>query len=283
MTRVATSRLMEATASLSPADRALVNLWVNRGLDDATLAGLLDMSEEAIAGRRNRIVERLSATLGLPPGDVHAALNEITVASTSDNGDAAVPAAPVRETAAAPAAVEPEAIPGPRRRRRARWPGLGLALVAIAAVCILVVSLASSGSGHRRHPRARGAFTQTVPTSPRGSATSRSGVELLSALPGATNHASGSVTISGGLRLNLKVRDLTPASNGHYEIWLYNSLTESVALGRLRTGVDHLSLTLPRAANRYRWIDVSFQPVGAVFHSGESLLRAANPVFGTAG
>jgi hypothetical protein len=276
MTRVATSRLMEATASLPPADRALVNLWVNRRLDDAALAGLIGMSEETIASRRARIVEHLSTTLGLPPDHVRAALDEIAVAATSDNGDAAVPAPPVAETTAAKTAAEPEAVPAPRRRGHARW----WMLVAITAVCALVVSLALAG--HRRRPTAASESTQTVPTAPGGSATSRSRGDLLTALPGGTDHASGSVAISHGLRLSLRVRNLTPTFHGHYEIWLYNSLTNSVPLGRLRAGVAHLSLPLPRDANRYRWIDISLQPVGAVFHSGESLLRAANPLFGTA-
>ncbi len=296
MPRVATSRLTEAMASLPPADRALVNLWVNRGLDDAALAALLDISEETIASRRARIVERLSGTLGLPPDHVHAALNEITVASglestvassaestvasTAGNGDAAGPASPVGETNGAHVAASPEAVPAPRRRHRAK--ALGLVLVAIAGVCILVVSLASSGSTHRRRPTAAGGSTRTVPTSPASSATRRSGGGLLAALPGGTGHASGSIAISAGLTLSLRVRDLTPASHGHYELWLYDSLTNSVPLGRLRTGVDHLSLPLPRDADRYHWIDISFQPVGAVFHSGESVLRAVNPLFGRA-
>jgi hypothetical protein len=149
-------------------------------------------------------------------------------------------------------------------------------------VVVLVVSLASSGPGHRRHPTAAGGSTQTAPTSTGGSATSGSKSDVLSALPGGTGHASGSVTISPGLRLTLRVSDLAPASQGHYEIWLYNSVTNSVPLGRLRTGVDQLSLPLPHGADGYHWIDISFQPVGAVFHSGESLLRAANPLFGKA-
>jgi hypothetical protein len=282
MTHVATSRLMEATASLPAADRALMSLWVNRRLDDAAVAGLIGLSEEAIARRRTRIVEHLSETLGLPPDHVLAALNEITVASTSDNGDAAVPAPPVGETTAAEKTVaETEAVPAPQHRRGGRWWKWGLALVALAAVCILIVALASSGPGHRRGPAAAGKSTQTVPTSPGASATSTSGGDSLTTLPGATGHASGSVAISRDLRLSLRVRGLTPASGGHYEIWLYNSLTNSVPLERLRAGVNHLSLQLPRDAARYRWIDISLQPVGAVFHSGESVLRAANPLYKT--
>lgn len=147
------------------------------------------MSEETIASRRARIVEHLSATLGLPPDHVRAALDEIAVAATSDNGDAAVPAPPVAETTAAKTAAEPEAVPAPRRRGQARWWVPGLMLVAIAAVCALVVSLASRG--HRRRPTAASESTQTVPTAPGGSATSRSRGDLLTALPGGTDHASG--------------------------------------------------------------------------------------------
>jgi hypothetical protein len=60
MSHLATQRLLQASASLAPADRALLNLWVNRGLDDEQLAELTGMNAEAVRARRDGIVSALS-------------------------------------------------------------------------------------------------------------------------------------------------------------------------------------------------------------------------------
>ena len=80
VTSLATRRLIDAAATLDPPERALVNLWVNRGLDDAEVARMTGMSDSVIAERRTRIVEQLSDELGLPPEDVRSALNELVPA-----------------------------------------------------------------------------------------------------------------------------------------------------------------------------------------------------------
>ena len=67
------------------------------------------------------------------------------------------------------------------------------------------------------------------------------------------------------------------ARDGHYEVWLYNSVLDSRPLGRLATGGHRASYRLPADASRYRWIDISFQPLGVVNHSGASELQATNP------
>jgi hypothetical protein len=327
MSRLATRRLIDGAAALGAADRALLNLWVNRGLDDASLARMTGMSPEAIAVRRTRIVEHLSDQLGLPPDEVHAALDDVAASPSGApaangatpplNGTAppelsedtptlnstappelsedtptlnstappelgdGVP--PLDGSEAAPAAVE--ATPDPSSQRR-RWPWIALALFVIAVLAVvLVISLASGGGGHGHPRRAAAAPTRNVPpvtpTSPSPSPkVSSPPTDPLGALPGGLAHATGTVLVTGPprrLRLKLSVSHLAPAVNGHYEVWLYNSIIYSAALGRLRAGVTHLSLSLPRSAHRYRWIDISFQPVGVVFHSGESILRAANP------
>jgi hypothetical protein len=105
------------------------------------------------------------------------------------------------------------------------------------------------------------------------------------ALPGGPAQATGSVLVSrkrSHPKLDLSVRDLPAVSNGHYQVWLYDSMVTSEPLARLRTGVTHLSLRLPANARRYQWIDISVQPTGHVFHSGESVLRSANPLFASA-
>jgi hypothetical protein len=75
--RVATRRLIEAAAGLGPADRALLNLWVNHGLDDERLRALSGLSAAALARGRDHLVGGLSERLGLPPQDVRRALEEI--------------------------------------------------------------------------------------------------------------------------------------------------------------------------------------------------------------
>jgi hypothetical protein len=331
VSRLSTRRLIDASATLNAADRALLNIWVNRGLDDAALAHLTGINQETIADRRTRIVESLSVELGLPPEDVHSALTEISAAPEVHPADGAgaraAPADALVANGTAPPVELADAPPGPNgaappelvtpsadgpappardpdtgsssRRRRWWWTALALVVIVVVAV-VLVVSLGSSGSPHHRgsapKPAAH-ASTQTVaPTSSSISTSTSTSTgtsptprrptsEPLVALPDGPVHATGSVRVTGTrphLRLYVSVSNVPPASHGHYEVWLYDSLVYSKPLGRLRTGVTHLSLPLPGNASRFHWIDISFQPVGAVYHSGESLLRSANPLFAKA-
>jgi hypothetical protein len=78
MSRLATRRLIDAAATLDPADRAFLNLWVNRGLDDERLMELTGMSRAALEKRRGKIVARLGAELGLPEQDIRGALEQIS-------------------------------------------------------------------------------------------------------------------------------------------------------------------------------------------------------------
>lgn len=287
MSSLATRRLIDAAATLDPAERALLNLWVNRGLDDERLTELTGMSIEALGMRRERIVARLAAELGLPEPDVRGALERIspheefvtppnleriTIESSGPNG-AAPPAAPEARS------------PGPRRRR-ALWLGLGALGIAVAAV---IVVIAAGGSSPRKPHRAAGTHrTPTAATRTRTVAAPTRPTEPaplpLAGLPGGLAHASGVVRLSGPvkyLKLNLTVRGMPPAHAGHHEVWLYNSVLDSRPLGRLRTGHHRMVARLPAGARRYRWIDISFQPVGAINHSGESELRASNPAHTT--
>jgi hypothetical protein len=72
-----TTTLIDASATLDPADRALLNLWVNRGLDDDALAELSHLSVGVITARRHSIVERLSTNLELSPQYVNDSLQQL--------------------------------------------------------------------------------------------------------------------------------------------------------------------------------------------------------------
>jgi hypothetical protein len=272
-------------------------LWVNHGLPDAAEGQMTGMGPEAIAERRGRIVERLSIELGLTPAQVDEALAASApappTANGNGNGSGGHPSAAALRPG--PAAEEP-ALPAPaatrRRGRLAGW--LSLAALAVAAVVVAVVLVVSGGSSRPARPHADSvhrpaAVTTTaapasvpVPqTSPSPSPTvSHPTSPPLAALPGGLKHAHGGVFLAGHgrhLKLRLTVRGVPAARRGHYEVWLYNSIIDSRALARLRTGRHHLTVRLPRHAAHYRWIDVSFQPLGSVNHSGESVLRARNP------
>jgi hypothetical protein len=323
MAGLATRRLIDAAAKLDPADRALLNLWVNRGLDDERLTELTAMSIDALHVRRDKIVAQLAAELGLPDEDVRGALehispddeavsppapNGLTDAAPSPNGAMTVtePEAPppngavtVTEPEAAPPDAEapppaPDLPPSPPEgpveaphSRRWLWLGL-LALVVIAAVVIAVIAGGgrSSPTPHPTASTSSAAATATqTPTVPTPAHPTANPVPApLAGLPGGLAHASGSVKLSGklkNLKLNLRVRGLSAAHAGHYEVWLYNTVIDSQPLGRLRNGHDRLTVHLPANVRHYRWIDISFQPVGAVSHSGESELRASNPAHTT--
>ncbi len=322
MNRFATRRLIDACASLDAADRALLNLWVNRGLEDGAVARMTNMTEAAVAQRRARIVDGLSRELGLPPADIRGALGEIAEswdagieragASVLGNGAVSSPVPDASDSHATPEGPEPSrekpspAPPPPAQsrgqpsppptRRRALPVAVGLLLVAVVAV-VLVVALGSTPAKRSRvavaHPapavtQAAPAVTQTAPAvSPTPSASpspsprvNRGTSHRFGALPGRLGHATGTVVLIGPrrhLKLKLTVRHLTAARGGHYEVWLYNSILDSEPLGRLRAGVSKVTLRLSANASRFRWIDISFQPIGFINHSGESVLRAANP------
>ncbi|MGI9184149.1 MAG: hypothetical protein ACR2GZ_04160 [Solirubrobacteraceae bacterium] len=281
MGELATRRLIDAAATLPPAERALLNLWTQRGLDDDALAAMTGMAPATISARRDQIVAELSRELGLPPEDVYGALRDLAMASAAATATANEPdngAPPVEEPAEAalasingaeatiqsePAGADaqpkPDAAPtSPARRARGLWPTLMiLGLIVIVLVVLLVGSASNPGqSGSAAGPR------------------------KLSGLPGGLTTAHGSVSLvgsGGNLKLQLSVTGLPPAHQGHYEVWLYNSISDAQALGRLNNGAQTVRLALPANAGHFQWVDVSLQPPGSVNHSGQSVLRAANP------
>jgi hypothetical protein len=89
---IATTRLIAAAASLDPVGRALLNLWIRRGLSDAQLAHLAGLTPGAVTNRKLDIVEHLSTALGLPPYEIVAALGRIT---RSPRPSSPAPLAPV--------------------------------------------------------------------------------------------------------------------------------------------------------------------------------------------
>jgi hypothetical protein len=365
-----TRRLIEAAAALEPADRALLNLWVHRGLDDERVAGLTGMSVVAVQARRERILAGLSERLGEPSEDVLIALQALEAGADAPDRTAAAAGAEGRPDVTAtaggldtpatvsttglpePPAVQPESKGDPqveprgdpqveprgdpqvepsgdpqvepealeekpeaeregRRRRGWLWAALTAGIAAVVAV--LLVVLLTGGSSHNASdlvpsasatvagsataPPAR-ATTPATPTAsdPAPSSTTAagsgtastparrttSGRHALAGLPGGLRHVSGVVRLVGKidhLKLKLTVKGLPLVRHGYYAAWLFNSVLDSRRLGRVTRDRPN-TYRLPRGARRFHFIDISFQPKGTVNHSGESKLRAINPVDG---
>src|SRR5665213_84254 len=162
MATLATRRLIDAAAKLDPADRALLNLWVNRGLDDERLTALTGMSIDALQARREKIVAELAAELGLPDEDVRGALEQISpddeaLSPSGPNG--AVDVAPSANGAATltgadeppSAPTEPPSAPDEAPGRR-RWLWLGMA--ALAVIAAAVIAIVAGGGSSSPAPRA---------------------------------------------------------------------------------------------------------------------------------
>lgn len=88
--------------------------------------------------------------------------------------------------------------------------------------------------------------------------------------------AAGAARIVGrgaGARLALRVERLPP-HDGAYEVWLYNSIFDAVGVARVARGSFALRARLPRDPARYRYVDISREPLDDNrLHSGASVLR----------
>jgi hypothetical protein len=200
--------------------------------------------------------------------------------------------------------------PGAPRRRGRVWAGLTAGIAVVVAV--LLVVLLAGGSSHNASdpipsasatdvgsPTAPPARATTPATSSSASASSSttattsgtastpaprspSGPHPLAGLPGGLRHVSGVVRLVGKvghLKLRLTVKGLPLVHHGYYAAWLFNSVLDSQRLGRVTRDLPN-TYPLPPGARRFHFVDISFQPKGTVNHSGESKLRAINPVDG---
>jgi hypothetical protein len=88
--------------------------------------------------------------------------------------------------------------------------------------------------------------------------------------------AEGSARLVGhgdATRLELRVKGLPPL-DGAYEVWLYNSIADAVGVAQVARGSFELRVRLPLDRARYRFIDISQEPLDDnPNHSGASVLR----------
>ncbi len=102
--------MIQAAAGLDPANRALLNLWMARGLPDSELAALAGVEPGAITSRKLDIVEALSTRLDVPPYAIVAGLSSARALRTSPRPR--TPARPpARPRVARPVRRQPHRVP----------------------------------------------------------------------------------------------------------------------------------------------------------------------------
>ena len=250
-----TDSFTDALDRLDPADRALLDLSLRRGMRTEEIADVLGAEPESVEASRDEALRRIASDVGMSgDDDLDEVRNRLAQLPPSDwlgNGSAA--------GAGGEAEAEAEA---PRRRGSLRPLLLGLVLTAAVVVAIAV---ATSDSGDDGAPSQSGSSNvQTPPPANGGPAAAR-----LSAV-GASG-ASGTARVSDG-RLTLRASGLQ--TGGSYEVWLYNSILDARSLGTAKGAAFSVSADLPGSWRRFRFVDVSRERAdGNLSHSGESVLR----------
>lgn len=277
--------------SLDPESRAIVELSIGRGFGDEDLAGMLGMSAERVGERRERALEHLGA---------RTARDRDAIADTLRGNGAGAATGPPKGApveAAEPSAARAERSP---RRRALVLAILGGLLVAVA----IGVTVALAGGESEPEPISSGEAEQDAPagdpqaeeapgdepppeeepadeTPPEEPPADGGGApEAVRLQPPAGGEARGTVELLPAegerpRRLLLDVRGLGPTRRaGGYAIWLYDSVSEARMIAGSTRGRLRGQIRLPRGADRYRFLDVSYEPAdGNDNHSGASLLR----------
>ena len=259
---LATDSFIDALWRLDPANRALLDLSLRRGMTPEEIGEMLGSDAGSVVVAREQALQQLADELALADpaelDEVRARMAELPPEAWTPGATAEKPTEPeVREPAPPP------------EKRRSRLPLL-LALLAIAVIALVVI-LASGGDGDEE----ASTTPTTTPSKPKPPpAKPKPPPEKAAALSprGRASGAKGTAALtSGGHRLHLVITGLR---RGAYQVWLYDSVVRARSLGGARGTKLDLDLKLPAKVNDYRYVDVSREPRdGNPNHSGQSVLR----------
>ena len=249
---------------LDPGTRALLDLSLRRGLDDAEIAELLGADSAYVSSSREAAIAQLADDLGMhgDPGAVREALLEMPEDSwrrapepASGNGQGAVISV-----------IDQPSLSEDKKPARQLAISRPVLIALLLAGVIVAVVLAITGGGSSSSPKK----TATPPTRQSAPAAPAAGRSAPLASLGAA--AKGTASLDGR-RLTLKVSGL-PQPSGLYEVWLYNDEIDAVPVTTFRTASATVKAKLPHRASRYRYLDISLEPAdGNPNHSGDSILR----------
>ncbi len=275
-----------------PQDLAVLDLSLRRKVKDDVVAAVLRLQPEEVGPRRRAALDRLAEDLGLYEQAERARLADIVAELPADQwpaesgevpskapaeAPAPVPAEPASEAPAEPepepepepAPAEPAAAEAPRpakAERRRRRPLLALAVVLGGAIIGLVIGLLVFGADSDD-----GDTKPVAAAKPQPAARSFAVEPIAADFPGrGTARIEGSGT---NRTLVMSLRDLPPREEA-YAVWLYNSITDARLLDRVVGTVLDVNRRLPADASRYKYIDVSREPIDDnPNHSGASVMR----------
>jgi hypothetical protein len=147
-------------------------------------------------------------------------------------------------------------------------------ILALIVVGVGGAWIAGAFSGTTPEPAAHGTTaaraTTAQPKTPK--APKAGGPSVLARVPGIGGAARGTVTLHGS-RLAVNLRGL---GAGTFQVWLYDTVIQSVPLGApLKGPAATLAVTLPAGSGAYRFIDVSREGDANPGHSGRSVLRVS--------
>ena len=290
---------------LDPLSRALLDLSLQRGMEDAEIADVLGTDEESVlevrVGLLRALAEKvapehaeadvpeLQAVIAQRVYGEDAPAEEAAVAAdlgeeppaeeAEDDRPTAVDAVPDPEPEPepvdhAPVAPEPtasESAPAEQRKRRSPLVFL-LPLLLVVALAGVILTL-TSGGDDSDSPSTPAAPQRPAPDAKpdKPAAADKARAVRLSVIGG--GEARGTATRDGN-RLKLKLRGLPAAQGGSYQVWLYDSVIDAKSLGSSKEAKIDLDAKLPKNADDYRYVDVSIEPAdGNGNHSGRSVLR----------
>jgi hypothetical protein len=249
---------------LDPLSRALLDLSLQRDMDDAEIADVLGTDEESVFEVRVGLLRALAEKVAPEHADADVTELQAVIADRLYSDRAAEVEEIAELEAAVPVAVaapEPSS-PAPAEAAKRRSPlRVVIPLLILVAAVAAVVLLAAGGDDDNASPPA----TPPSKVKPQSATQAKPDAVRLTAVGG--GNAGGTVALDGD-RVKLTLHGLPNAQAGSYQVWAYNSVIDAKPLGSAKDA------RLPGNARSYKYLDVSLEPAdGNANHSGQSVLR----------
>jgi hypothetical protein len=288
---------MSRLDDLPPDQRAVLSLLVRQGKSQAEIAEMLGIPQQAVRDRARAALDALADEPGQPHYPARApALGAGGQTRASGGAPSPVSAVPPpsapEETRATPSTRDTGfsgSLPSSRR-------GGALLLAALVAIVVVAVILITSGSGSHKAPSAKTESTASATTSTpstsstatTSSASTKAGKPTLDkqiALTSPSEPNSKTVglveVLSEGSKraFYIAAEHLPPSTGFFYAVWLYNSPTSSMPLGKIppvsSNGQAQGGALLPANAGDYHEILLTRETDSRATKPGQVVLSGA--------
>jgi hypothetical protein len=237
---------MSRLDDLPPDQRAVLLLLVRQGKSQAEIAEMLGISQDAVRDRADAALDALAGEPSVPRGATRAPARQGVPQGRASRSPTPPPPLPPATTGGGQTrdAGRGGSLPSSRR-------GGALLLAALAVIVVVVVILITSGGGSNKasSTQSTGANTGAATTTPSGSKASTTSststasgkkptldkqIALSSPDPSSKTVGLAEVLSEGSKRaFYIAAEHLPPSKGFFYAVWLYNSPTSSIALGKI--------------------------------------------------